>query len=95
MLVPTGWLSGFFVAPAENLFHHPQRRHEHVRRVGEKRRLIAFDQMSEPGERKCCRDEEQADDPMKPDHNDGREANRNCDHVQRPVYGMVVRTIVM
>ncbi len=71
MLVPTGWLSGFFAASAENLFHHPQRRHEHVRRIGEKRRLIAFDQMSEPSQRERRRNEQQGDDPMEPDHNDG------------------------
>lgn len=32
---------------------HPQRRYEYVGRMREKRRLISFNQMSEPGQREC------------------------------------------
>src|SRR5258708_9446728 len=58
----------------EDSLRHPQRRHKHVRRIGEKCRLIPFDQMSQPGQRKRRRNQQQCDDPVKPHHNQGRES---------------------
>jgi hypothetical protein len=51
---------------AEQPARHPQRRYEHMHGIRQKSRLVAFDQMSEPGQRKRCRDQQQGDDPVKP-----------------------------
>src|SRR5258707_240574 len=74
---------------------HPQRRDEHVCRIGEKGRLIAFDQMAEPGQRKGCGDKKETDNPMEPNNNNRRKAHWNGDQVQRTIHRMVVCAIVM
>ena len=37
--------------------------------------------------------ESAGDDPVKPDHDDRREANGNGDHVQGAINGVAVRTV--
>jgi len=66
-----------------------------MRRIRQKCRLIPFDQVPQPGQRESCRNEQQPDDPVKPDDNDGREADRDRDHVQRTIERMIVRAVVM
>src|SRR2546429_3590348 len=39
--------------------------------------------------------QQQADNPVKPDHDDRRETNGNCDHMQGAINGVIVRTIIM
>lgn len=73
----------------------PYWRHEDVRRVGEKRWLVALDQVSQPGESKGSWDQEKADDPVIPDDENGRESDRNRDHVQGTIHRMVMRTVIM
>src|SRR6266567_8129646 len=55
----------------KNLPSHPQRRHQYVHRISEKRWLITLYQVTKPGQRERGRNQEQADDPMKPYNNDG------------------------
>ena len=66
-----------------------------MNRIGEKGGLIAFDEMAEPGEGECGGNEQEADDPVEPDHDDGREANGNGDHVKGAVDWVVMRAIVV
>src|SRR6266567_6871475 len=87
--------SSRLLRPAKYPPHHPKRRHEYMHRIGEKSGLIAFDDMPKPRERERRRNQEQADDPMKPDHNQGRKPDWNRDQMQRAVYRMIVRAIVM
>ena len=56
-------------------------------------RLVAFDQVPEPSEGKRRGNQQQGDDPVKPDHDDRREANGNGDHVQGAINGVAVRTV--
>src|SRR4051812_24971104 len=81
--------------PAKKLTHHPERRDEYVREIGEKGRLIALDQVPEQGQSEGSRDYQQSDNPMKLNDNQGRETDRDCDHVQRTIDRVVVRTVVM
>src|SRR5260221_456074 len=66
-----------------------------MRGIGEKRRLVAFDQMPEPGQSESSWNEKQCDDPVEPDHNHRREANWDGDQMQRTVYRMIVCAVVM
>jgi hypothetical protein len=50
-----------------------------MHRIGKKRRLITFDQMSQPGESESSRNQKQRDDPVKPDDDQRRESNRDRD----------------
>ena len=84
-----------FLARAENSARHPQRGHEYVRRVSEKGRLISFDQMAQPCQCEASRNQQQSDDPVKPNHDQRRKADWNGNHVKRPVHRMVMRAVVM
>ncbi len=63
--------------------------------VGKECWFIAFNQMSQPCQCKCGRDEQQSDDPMKPDDHNRREPDRYGDHVQGAINRMIVGTVVM
>ena len=63
--------------------------------IREKGWFIAFDEVSQPCQRKCSRDQQQCDNPMPPDNEHGREADRNRDHVQGTVDWMAMRTVVV
>ncbi len=80
---------------AKNLPSHPNRGHQYMHRIREKSRLIALDDMPQPRERERRGNQQQADNPMKPDHNQGRKPDWNRDQMQRAVYRMIVRAIVM
>ena len=64
-------------------------------RIGEERRLISFDQMAEPCQRERGGNQQQANDPVKPDYDKRRESDRNGNHVQRAIYRMVVRAVIV
>lgn len=66
-----------------------------MNRIGEKRRPVSFDQMAESGQTKRGGDEQQPNDPVEPDDNNGREPDGNGNHVQRPVYWMGMRVVVV
>src|SRR6266496_4670002 len=83
------------VGPAENSLCHPHRRNKDMNRMGKKRRLISFDQVPKPSESKCGGDEKQSNDPVKPNHDDGRKSHRNSDQMQCPIPRMIVRAVIM
>jgi len=95
MTMPTGWLRPGSRTLTEYFFRHPHGRHEDVGRVGEKCRLVAFDEMSEPCQCESGGDQKESDDPVKPDNNKGRESDGDCDQVQRAVHRVVMRAIVV
>src|SRR5947208_2332783 len=66
-----------------------------MRGIGEKRRLVAFEQMPEPGQSESSWNENQCDDPVEPDHKHRREADWDGDQVQRTVYRMIVCTVIV
>lgn len=92
---PTGWLRPGSSAFAEYFPCHPHRRYEYVCRIGEECRLVSLNDMSQPCQRKRSGNQKERDDPVKPDDDDGREADGNCDQVQCAIDRMVVRAIVM
>src|SRR5579871_589890 len=63
--------------------------------VAEERRLVTLDEVAQPGQRERRGDQEQSDDPVKPDYDQGGEAHGNCDRVQSPVHGVTMRPIVV
>ncbi len=63
--------------------------------IGEKSGLISFDPVTQPSQGERRRDEQQADDPVKPDDDQRRESERNGDHMQGAIYGVVMRTVVV
>jgi len=80
---------------AENSFRQPNGGDKNVDGIREKRRLVAFNEMSQPCEREGGGNEEQGNDPMPPDDDHGRETYGDRDHVQGAVNGMVVRAVVV
>jgi hypothetical protein len=82
MVSQTGWLRAGSGAFPKYPFRHPHRRHEDVCWIGEKRGLVAFDEMSQPSERKSGGNQKEGDDPVKPHHNDRRESDRDRNQVQ-------------
>ena len=80
---------------AEDFAGHPQGGYKNMCRVSEECWLIALDPMAEPSQGESCRDQQQPNDPVEPHHHNRRKANRDGNHVQRPIYGMVVRAVVM
>ena len=79
----------------EDSLHHPQRRDQHMNRIGEKRRPVSFDHMTESGQTKGSGDQQQPNDPVEPNDNDGREPDGNGNHMQRSVYRMGMRVVVV
>jgi len=63
--------------------------------VGKECWFIAFNQMSEPGQCKCCWDEHESNDPMKPDDHNRSEPDRYGDHVQGAINRMIMGFVVM
>src|SRR5262249_5850051 len=59
------------------------------------RRLVALNEMSEPGQGECSWDQQQGDDPVKPDDDQGRKSDRNCNKMQCAIYRMIVCAVVM
>jgi|SRR5689334_1779053 hypothetical protein len=89
------WCRGFLLFYAEDFADHPKRRYEDMCRVSEKCRLVAFNQVPQPGQGESRRDQQQPDDPVEPHDDKGRKANRNGNHVQRTIYRMIVGAVVM
>jgi hypothetical protein len=89
------WCRGFLLSRAEDFTGHPQGSHKHMCRVSEERRLVALDQMAEPSQGESCRDQQQPNDPVEPHNHNRRKANWDGNHMQRPIYGMIVRAVVM
>jgi hypothetical protein len=89
------WCRGFLLFCAEDFVDHPQRGYENMCRVSEECRLVAFNQMPQPGQGESRRNQQQPDDPVEPDDDQGGKANRNGDHVQRTIDGMIVCAVVM
>jgi len=84
-----------FLAAPQYPPRHPDRRYEYVHGISQERGLIALDQMAEPRQRECSRDQQQSDDPVEPDHDDRRKSDRDRNQVQSAVYGMVVRAVIV
>jgi hypothetical protein len=63
--------------------------------IREKSWFIAFDEVSQPCQRKCGWDQQQGDHPMPPDNDHGRKTDRNRDHVQGTVDWMAMRAVVV
>lgn len=82
-------------ADAEDFARHPDRRYEYMGGIGKERRLVALDKVPEPGQRESRWNQQQSDDPVEPNYHQRREANRNGDHVQGAVHGMVVGAVVV
>jgi len=80
---------------AEKSSSHPPWRDENVGGAGEKRRLIAFNQMTQPCQGEGGGYEEQPNYPMKPDDNQSGKADGDGNEMQSAVYRMIVRTVVM
>ena len=89
------WCRGFLLSRAEDFAGHPQRGHKHMCRVSEECRLVAFNQMPQPRQGESRWDQQQANDPVEPHDHNGRKANRDGNHVQRPVHRMIVSAVVM
>ena len=63
--------------------------------ICQERGFVAFDQMTQPRQGKGRRNEEQGDQPMPPNHDDGRESDRDGDHVEGPIDRLVMRAVVV
>ena len=63
--------------------------------ISQEGRLVPFDQVAKPGKRKSGRNEQEADDPVEPDHDQRGEADRNRDHVQCTVDGVIMRAVIV
>jgi hypothetical protein len=87
--------SGCALRPAEQFANHPHWGYEHMRWVGEEGGRVAFDEVADPRQGEGGRDQKQSHDPVKPDHDQRREADRDGDHVKRAVDGMIVCAVVM
>ena len=81
--------------PPENSPCKPDRRDKNVDWIGEKGWFVAFDEVSQPGQCKCGRDQQQRDDPMPPDDDHRKETDRNRDHVQGTVHWMSMRAVIV
>lgn len=80
---------------AENSFHHPQRRDQHMNGIRKKRRLIPLDHMPQSGQAESRGNQQEPDNPVKPDDNKRREPNRNGNHVERPVHRVRMCVVVV
>lgn len=80
---------------AEDLSGEPNRGDEYMDRISEKGGLVAFDQMSQPRQRKRRGNQRQGDHPMPPDNDHGRESDRDCDHMQGAIDWMVVCAVIV
>src|SRR5581483_2326152 len=91
-----GIAGGFFPWPyPEDFSHHPDRRHEDVRGIGEERGLVALNEMADPRHGKCQRNQQHTNDGMKPHYKQRREARWNSQHVQRAIHRMIVGMVIM
>src|SRR4051812_37832922 len=85
----------FIVVQVQCLTKKPHGRNQNMNRIGQESRLVALNEVSEPGERKGEGYQEEADDPVIPDHSQRREAHGYGDHVQGAIERVVVRAVVM
>lgn len=91
--VPTGWKEQLLLA--EDSLHQPHGSDQHMNGIGQECGTVPFNHVAKGGQPERGRDEEQSDDPMKPDDHNRREPKRDGDHVQRPVSGVRMLVVVV
>ena len=63
--------------------------------VGQKGGLVSFDQMPKPSQCERRRNQQQTQDPVKPDYDQRREPDRNRDHMEGTIHRMIMRTVIV